>query len=299
MPNKNLTKRAYYSLGRFLKRNCPRIMSDKYFLKVTWKKYFGYDLDLKHPKTLNEKLQWLKAYDHNPLYTKLADKYEMKQTVRQLTDKPVNTIPTIAVYDRVQDIDWEGLPDSFVMKCTHDSGSIVICKDKNTFDIKAAEQKLDSALKFNYFLKEREWAYKNIKPRIIVEPFLSNDDGSALVDYKFYIYGGELKYWMYSVGETEHTGTNLKFSPTKECIDYLFKETPRMKEEDVRLPDNIDEMIHLAEELGKPFRHVRIDMYNVNGTIYIGEFTFYSSGGFISIRDSEYSQELADAIQID
>lgn len=286
----------YYVLGNFMMKHCPKLMSDKYFLKVRWKKWMGYELDLVSPRTLNEKLQWLKLYDHNPLFTQLADKYEMKEVVKNMALEGVETIPTLFVYDKVSDIRWEDLPERFVVKCNHDSGSAIFCADKSSFDKESAICILERAINRNYFYKEREWAYKDIKPRIMVEPYLVGDDGKPLVDYKFYIYGGELQYWMYSVGETAHTGTNLKFSPEKENIDYLFKEKPMLEESEVVLPKNIDEMISVARILGKPFKHVRIDMYSVNGVIYIGEFTFYSSGGTINIHNRNYSQKLADMI---
>lgn len=288
----------YYALGNDMIKTCPHLMSDKFYLKVLWKLQMGSELDLRHPKTLNEKMQWLKLYDHNPLYTRLADKYEMKRVMSELYGDGVHTIPTIALYERVEDVEWEKLPYSFVIKCTHDSGSAIFCKEKSSFDHSQASRKLAEAMKRNFYFEAREWSYKHIKPRIIVEPLLSNDDGSPLVDYKFYIYGGELKYWMYSVGETEHAGTNLKFSPEKKNIDFLFKKTPVMKEEEVTFPENIDEMIDLSRRLGKGFKHVRIDMYNVAGKILIGEFTFYSNGGFINIYNQEYAQELADCIDV-
>lgn len=286
----------YYVLGNYMMKHCPNQMSDKYFIKVRWKRWMGYELDLESPRTLNEKLQWLKLYDHNPLYTQLADKYEMKTVVKNMLLKGVETIPTLFVYDKVSDIQWEDLPERFVIKCNHDSGSALFCAAKSSFDKDSAIRKIEGALNRNYYYKEREWAYKNIKPRIIVEPYLVGDDGKPLVDYKFYIYGGELQYWMYSVGETVHSGTNLKFSPEKENVDYLFKETPKLQESEVTFPKNIDEMIEVAKVLGKPFKHVRIDMYSVNNVIYIGEFTFYSSGGTINIRNRDYAQKLADLI---
>lgn len=286
----------YFAIGNYLMMHCPKVMSDEYYLKVRWKKWMGYELNIRFPHKLNEKLQWLKLYDHNPLYTRLADKHEMKRVVKGLSIPGVEPVPTLFIYKRAQDINWADLPQKFVIKCTHDSGSGIFCNDKSSFDTRTASAALAKALKNNYYYKEREWAYKNIKPRIIVEPFLEGDNGSPIVDYKFYIFGGELQYWMYSVGEPSHSGKNLKFSPQKKNIDYLFKERPKMRESDVVFPDNIDEMISAARKIGRDFKHVRIDMYCVNGTIYIGEFTFYSGGGYLSILNEEYAQHLADLI---
>ena len=291
-----LLNSPYYTVGNYLFKHCPNVMPDEWFLKVQWKQWFGYELDIKHPRTLNEKLQWLKLDDRNPLYSKLADKYEMKQILPTIYDGEVSTVPTIAVYDKVKEIEWDRLPESFVIKCTHDSGSSVFCINKALFDIDGATQKLERCMKENYYLRNREWVYKNIEPRIIVEPLLKNKDGSSLVDYKFYIYGGELQYWMCSVNESTHAGTNLKFSPEKKNIDYLFKREPKLNESEAVFPNNLDEMINLARIIGKSFRHVRIDMYNVDDVVLIGEFTFYSSGGYISICNQECAKKLADLI---
>lgn len=272
-------------------------ISDRYAIEQQWKLHMDYPLDLDNPKTLNEKLQWLKLHDHKAIYHKMSDKYEMKQVIKD-TWGVEYAIPTIALYEHVSEIDWDQLPNQFVIKCTHDSGSLIICRDKETFNTAEAEEKLSKKLRQNFYRTNQEWAYKTIKPRIIVEPLLCNKDGSELVDYKFYSYGGKLCYFMVSYGETRHLGKNLKFSPSCECIDYLFKKEPTMPLSDVRLPSNINKMIQMAEEFCKDFPHIRIDMYNVDGHIYVGEFTFYTNGGYISMCNEEYSKSLADLIDI-
>ena len=294
---KRYLKDPYFALGCDMIKKHPHWMSDRLYLYTQFTLLEGYKPNLKHPHTLNEKLLWLKLHDHNPLYTKMADKYEMKSIIAQVCGEE-HIIPTLGIYNSVDEIDWDKLPNAFVLKCTHDSGSFTFVRDKSAMDVERIKEKMNGHLQRNFFLAAREWSYKYIKPRIIAEPILSNADGSPLIDYKFYCYGGEMMYWMYSVGETEHSGKNLKFDRNGKCIDHLFKKKPKMPLSDVKLPKNLDEMIVFAERLGKNFPHLRVDMYNVNGHIYVGEFTFYSNGGYINIENCEYSNLLADKIDI-
>ena len=174
-------------LLRFVK---PEHIPDKMFLKYQYHYVFGKRLNLRHPKSFNEKLQWLKLYDHNPLYTTLVDKYAVKEWVANRIGEQY-VIPTFAVYDNTEQIDLSKLPDRFVLKCTHDSGSVVICKDKRTFDFDAAKQILTQGLKYNFYKKHREWPYKNIRPRIIAEEYKDGGATLELVDYKFYCFNGQ------------------------------------------------------------------------------------------------------------
>ena len=275
------------------------LLPDSLYYRIVYKRNTGEKLHLRHPHTLNEKMQWIKMYYRKPIMTLLADKYKAKDYIREHIGEQY-VVPTLAVYHSVDEIDWDALPNQFVIKCNHDSASSFFCKDKASFDKEDAIKKLDFFLHRNYYrFKDKQWAYKNIPPVIMVEPLLQNPDGSEVVDYKFFCYGGELVYFMYSIGEAHHQVRNVKLSPEKKLIDHYFKKSCQLHEEEIKLPDNIDEMIAIARKEEKKFPQLRIDMYNVDGKIYVGEYTFYANGGFINIYSDEYSQTLADRIDIE
>lgn len=274
-----------------------RSLTDREYLERLFKLRMGYDLDLDDPKTLNEKLQWLKLYDQRPEYTTMVDKYAAKQWIADRIGGGY-VIPTLGVWDHFDDIDLDALPESFVLKCTHDSGSIVLVPDKAKMDKAAARKKLEKGLRTDYYFTSKEWPYKNVPRRIIAEPFLHDPEHPDLIDYKIYTYGGKPVYFMYSVGEAQHNVKNHKFDTHLRSIDHLFKDTPAISAEDIRLPDNMPQMLSIAQTLCKGTQHLRVDMYNISGKIYVGELTFYSNSGFINIRSKEYSRFLADLIDI-
>ena len=272
-------------------------MDDKRFIEKLFYTETGKKMNYRNPYTLDEKMQWLKYYDRNPLFTKLVDKCESKKILASVIGNKY-IIPTLGCWDRFDEIDFSKLPEKFILKTTHDSGGHVICTNKKEFDFEKAKKILDASLKKDYYLLWREWPYKNVKPRIIAEPLLENNDKTPLVDYKFYCYGGAPRYFMYSIGEAEHKVKNIKLNMNGESIDYLFKEKPALDAKTISLPSNLGEMITIAEKLSNISQHVRIDLFNVNGNIYMGEVTFFSNAGFINIRDKEYKQSLADLIDI-
>lgn len=280
------------------------LIPDKLYLKKLYNSKTGERLNLKNPVKLNEKIQWLKLYNRMPRYTIMADKYLSRNYVRQklqetnyIEGKDYFFVPIIGVWDNVEEIDFDQLPEKFVLKCNHDNG-VIICRDKNLFDIESAKKTLDYHLHRNYYKKYREWSYKNIERKIICEQLIENSDGSAVVDYKFYVYGGIVRYFMYSIGEATPNHRNHKFDVNCESIDYLFKKEQSVLLSEVDMPLNMNVMIDIAGVLGENEPHIRIDMYNTNGKIYIGEMTFYSGGGFINIYNQNYSNELASYIDI-
>lgn len=276
-------------------RNIVHI-SDKRYLKMKYKYMFGKDLDLKNPKTFNEKLQWLKLYDRNPEYTKLVDKYEVKKYVSQIIGEKY-IIPTLGIYNSFDEIDFDKLPNQFVMKCTHDSGSTIICKDKKTFNIAEAKEKINKFLKTNYYLSGREWPYKNVKPRILIEKYMENTDGTSIYDYKFYCFNGKTDYVMLC---TERETGNPKFfflDKNGILMEDFTKDGKRYGENlKVKNIDNLGEMLKIAEKLSQGIKFLRVDLYNVNGNIYFSEFTFYPSSGFdlnrLEITDKVFSEKL-------
>ena len=226
----------------------------------------GYKIDLNNPRTFNEKLQWLKLNARDPLYTTLVDKYTAKQWVADKIGEQY-IIPNLAVYDSVDQIDLDKLPDRFVLKCNHDCGSIVICKDKSSFDLEAAKKKLDAALKQNYYWNSREWPYKNVKPRIIAEPYLEDASGE-LRDYKVYAFNGECDYLMLCFdrqkGETKFIYFDRNWAIQKELSNHGLKYGDTIE---VERPYNLDLIFEFAEKLSSGFPFVRVDFYETMKTV--------------------------------
>ena len=278
-----LLKDPYYVIGQYLLNHFPHIMSDRYFIKVVWKNYTGDKLNLGNPRTFNEKLQWLKLNTRDPLYSTLVDKYAVKEWIANKIGEQY-VIPTLAVYDSVDQIDLDKLPDRFVLKCNHDCGSVVICKDKSSFDLDAAKKKLDAALKQNYYWNSREWPYKNVKPRIIAEPYLEDESGE-LRDYKVYAFNGQCDYLMLCFdrqkGETKFIYFDRNWAIQKEFSNDGRKYGDTIK---VERPHNLDLIFEFAEKLSSGFPFVRVDFYEVNGQLFLGEMTFYPSAGFDGTR---------------
>ena len=274
-----------------------RIIPDKLYLSLVYKTKTGYKINWQNPNTLNEKLQWLKLYDRRPEYTIYVDKYKVRDYIAKTIGDEF-LIPLLGVWNNPDEIDFNKLPNQFVLKCNHDSGKLCICKDKSSFDFKAAKVKLRNSIKKDYYIKNREWPYKNVPRKIIAEKMITNKDGSPLVDYKFYCYGGKPRYFMYSLGEADHKVRNHKFDMNLNSIDHLFKNKPTIDKESIVLPNNIKKMIEIVEKLCIGFPHIRIDLYNIDEQIYFGEMTLFSGSGFINIESYEFSQKMADLIDI-
>ena len=209
-------------LNVMLSSIAPLIRNDELFIRMKWKLRMNYPLDLEHPQTYNEKLQWLKLHDRKPIYTTMVDKCEAKKYVADIIGQE-HIVPTLAVYDRVEDIDFDTLPHQFVLKCTHDSGGVVICRDKEFFDKKRALRKLKKFLKRSYFWQNREWPYKNVRPRIIAEKYISDENGE-LKDYKFFCFNGipQIMFVLKDRGiDTRLNVYDMEFNklPFESCLD--------------------------------------------------------------------------------
>lgn len=284
-----------YQIGKLFIRHCPKLMSDKYFISVTWKKCFGYKLPWKNPRTFNEKLQWLKLNDHNPLYSTLVDKYAVKKWISEKIGAQY-VIPTLGVYQSVEDIDIETLPNQFVLKCTHDSGSVIICKDKRDFNFDEAKSKLSKALKRNYYYVAREWPYKNVPHRIIAEPYLGKIE--AAEDYKFFCFNGKVKYFKvdynrFSNHIANYYDRNGEFQPWGES-GLPISDTIHLS-----LPQEVlEEMIAKAETLSEGTKFMRVDFYSDNGEVRFGECTLYPSAGFNPLTDVIMEEKWGGAINL-
>lgn len=272
-----------------------RIFSDETYLKMIYRLYFNQKLDLNNPKRFTEKIQWLKLYNKSQLCTTLADKYAVKKYISDLLGERY-VIPLIGVYDRFDDIDFEKLPQQFVLKTTHDSGGPIICKNKTKFDIQPARKKLSSRLKTNYYYKGREHPYKNIPPRIIAEEYMEDEYGE-LRDYKFFCFNGVVKLFKIDSGRYTHHQANY-YNTQKEYLPFgesHFLFAPPQSGEQI-FPDNFDEMIQMAETIAAKFPFVRVDFYNVKGKIYFGEVTFHPAGGLDKFVPDEWDFHLGDML---
>lgn len=274
----------------FLTKRYARFFPDKCYLTLMYFITVGRRLHLDNPRTFSEKLQWLKLYYHRPECTVMADKYLAKEWVAEKIG-PEYVIPTLGVWERVEDIDFDALPDRFVLKCNHDNRSVVICKDKSLFDVRAAKDKLSQCMKRDFYTMTREWPYKNVPRRIIAEAYL--DSGSEdLMDYKFFCFDGEPKL-MYVVANRYTDCTfnyyDMDFLPSKFSSKYG-------KSSDVVLekPAMFSEMKRVASALSAGFPHVRVDLYCVRGQIYCGELTFFHYSGYDDMRSFEADRELGE-----
>ena len=262
-------------------------MGDKTYLKLQFRAQMGKWLDLENPQTFNEKLQWLKLYDRRPEYTMMVDKYAVKAYVAQQIGREY-IIPTLGVWDRFEDIDFDTLPERFVLKCTHDSGGLVICRDKASLDLQMAREKLEKSLKRNFYFYGREWPYKNVKPRIIAETYMEDSHTGELRDYKFFCFDGEAKT-LFVATERQTTGEETKF----DFFDMDYQHLPFCNGHPnahclPEKPKCFDEMRRLAEKLSKGIPHVRVDFYEVDGKVYFGELTFFHWSGFVPFDPAEW-----------
>lgn len=267
------------------------------YLPHIFKVRMGKYPNLENPKTYNEKLCWMKLYYHNPLFTKLVDKYEVKDYVAEKIGSQY-IIPTIAVWDRVEDIDWDSLPEQFVLKCTHDSGGLVICKDKSRLNVVKAMKKLNRSLKKNYYYDGFEWPYKNVTPRIIAEYYMEDTKTQELRDYKFFCFDGQVKA-LFIASERQKPGEDVKF----DFFDADFNHLPFRQghENAAMLPDKpscFEEMKSLATVLSEGLPHARIDFYEVDGKIYFGEITFFHHGGWTKFDPDIWDQTFGDWITL-
>lgn len=275
-------------------------MSDEAYLKMLWRRKFHKPLSFDNPQTFNEKLQWLKLYDRKPIYTTMVDKYEAKKYVADIIGEEY-IIPTLGVWDSFDDIDFDLLPEQFVLKCTHDSGGLVICRDKSKLDMNAARRKMESSLRRNYFWTSREWPYKDVKPRIIAEEYLEDGvSGHGLTDYKFFCFGSEAKMLYVSSGLEDHATASISFYDLQGNKMPFRRKDYRPMEDGLILPDNFDEMLKITNQLAKnidtPF--IRLDFYSIKSHIRFSEITFSPCGGMIPFDPKEWDEKLGEWIQI-
>lgn len=261
-------------------------MKDETFVKIGYRIRMKKKLNLENPKTYNEKLQWMKLYNHNPEYTIMADKYEVRKLIEKRIGKEY-LFPLLGVWESFDQIDFNSLPNQFVLKCTHDSGGLIICKDKSNLNLKTARKKLSRCLKRNYYGSGREWQYKNIIPRIIAEQYMVDESGEQLKDYKFFCFNGEVKAMFVASDRT----TETKFDFYDKDFNLMnVKQHYENSTKPIEKPQNYEEMLCVAEKLSKGYPHVRVDLYNINGKIYFGEYTFFHFTGMERFEPDSYDE---------
>lgn len=264
------------SIDTFSIKDMLKFVPDRPYLKAYFRAKLGYPLDLDNPKTYNEKLQWMKLHYHNPLLHKLVDKFEVREYVADLIGEDY-LVPLVGVYDSVEEFLDADLPNEFVAKCTHDSQSTHICTDKSAFDFDSAAEGLGRALRRNWFWQSREWAYKEVHPRIIVEGYLREEGHLSPNDYKFYFFDGSCTLVQCDVDRFENKEEQL-FAPDWTCLGTSCSSVA--PENVISKPAAFDEMMRLSSVLAQDFPHVRVDWYCIDSRPYFGELTFYTGGGF-------------------
>ena len=279
-----------------MNKNFFNWMSDEQYLKIKYRLIMKKKLDLEKPQTYNEKLQWLKLNDRKNGYTKMVDKYEAKKYVASVIGEQY-IIPTLGVWEKFKDINFEILPKQFVLKPTHTSGDVFICKDKNNIDYKELKKKVNKWLKRKYYFLHREWPYKNVKPRIIAETYIENKEEIGLKDYKFMCFNGKVKCSFVCTNRNSKQGLSVDF------FDLNWKKMPFTRHypnsgEHINKPINYNQMLQLAEKLAKNIPFVRVDFYEVNRKIYFGELTFYPGAGFEEFSPEKYDRVLGEWLDL-
>lgn len=266
-------------------------LSDEKWVKLMYKNKMGKELNLENPVTYNEKLQWMKINYYNPLYTQLVDKYVVRDYIADKIGEEY-LIPLIGVYDKFDDIDFDKLPKQFVIKCNHDSGGVVICRDKSKFDINNARKKINRHLKINFYNLSREWPYKDIKPKIIIEKYMENENKNGLIDYKFFCFDGTPKFLYVSEGLEDHSTAKISFLSMDFQLESFRRKDfkPFNDISEVFKPINYDKMVELAKKLSANFPFVRVDIYEINGKLYFSEFTFFPCSGMLPFEPEEWDK---------
>lgn len=280
----------------FLNNRGLHIIGDEKYLKILYKLVFDKDLDLINPQTFNEKIQWLKINDRKEIYTKMVDKYEAKNYVADVIGKEY-IIPTIGIYNKLSDIDLSKLPDKFVMKCTHDSGGLIICKDKKQLNFNKEKKKIAKSLKRNFYYSGREWPYKNVKPRIIVEKYMEESDKKELKDYKLFCFNGIPQIVL--VCSERYSSENMCetwFDMNWNLIDVV--ESGHRIDTTISKPKKFKEMIALSKKLSKGIPFVRVDWYEIKGKLYFGELTFYPASGFEKFEPEEWNYKMGEMLEL-
>ena len=290
----DFTRRQYF-FKLIFKSHILDYLSDRAFLCFKYKFLFKRRLNLENPRRFTEKIQWLKLYDRSPSYTKMVDKYEVKKFISEKVGDQFN-IPNFGVWDSFDEVDFDSLPQKFVLKTTHDSGGVLICSDKSSFDFKTAKEFFSKRLRSNFFFANREWPYKNVKPRIIAEQYIECESND-LMDYKIYCFNGKPKYLLVAFDRWTPHG------PSFEYFDIDFNRLPfstdgKASSKVISSPKFLSDMLTISEKLSEGIPHLRVDFYENNDSLYVGELTFYDNAGFSLYNPDEWDFIIGDYLDI-
>lgn len=289
---KNPKLAVIYILGFKMFKAIP----DAKYLQLKYRLIMGRKLDLKNPKTFNEKLQWLKLNDRRPEYTMLVDKYEVRQHIKETIGEEY-LIPLIGVYNNFDEIDFDVLPNEFVLKPNHTSGDVFICRDKSKINYRELKSEVDKWLQRDYYWLHREWPYKNVQPKIVCEKYMVDESGIDLKDYKFMCFNGEVRCSFVGLNRQSETGLNIDFYDLDWELMPFERHYPNSGIK-LEKPKNYEKMIRLAELLSSELPFVRVDFYEINGKMYFGELTFYPGSGFEGFTPESYDELLGSWINL-
>ncbi len=278
---------------KWLRKLLRPLLTDKTFIHLEFRRRLGKAINLKNPKSFSEKIQWIKLHDRNPLMTLCTDKYEVRKVVESKVGTHILN-KLYGVFESADEIDWDSLPESFVLKANHGSGWNVIVKDKSTLDGKETKKKMKKWMATNYYAQKREWAYKNIKPQIVCEKYLENKNGS-LIDYKFFCFNGTPR--LIQVDVDRHTEHKRVFHDTQ-WRRFDFSLQYPIYEEEIEPPSYLKDMIEVARVLSSDFTFARVDMYDLDGNIVFGEVTFYPGSGMERFSPEHWDAKLGDLLQL-
>ena len=288
---KNIFKKIW---NYFIDIGILRFINDKKYLTILYKKKSHRRLNLDNPKRFTEKLQWLKLNYRKDIFSTMVDKYKVKEYISNTIGKEY-TIPTLGVYDKFSEIDFNKLPNQFVIKCSHDSGSVVVVRNKEDINYKKLKTYFNLVMKRNFYYRFREWPYKSVKPRILIEKFMVDDNSDALTDYKFFCFNGVPKVMYISKDNSSDARTDF-FDMEFNHLDLRFKDPNAdvMPEK----PKQFETMKQIAKKLSKDMPFVRVDFYVINEKIYFGEMTFYHLGGFFDFHPDEWDYKFGEWLKL-
>lgn len=269
---------------------------DRLYLCLMYRARLGKRLHLENPMTYNEKLQWLKLYDRNPAYSILVDKYLVRNYVSDMIGEDY-LVPLLGVWDNPEEINFNDLPNQFVLKCNHDSGTVIICKNKGQFDTQKAVEILKKKMNRNFYQGGREWPYKNVKPRVLCEKYMVNGSDTGLRDYKIYCFDGVAKIILVVTGRYVNKTVNYDFFDRSFNWLDLEREHPRSNIKPDK-PKSFEKMLNIAEKLSSGMPEVRVDLYEIDGKVFFGEMTLFPGSGFIKSTPPKWDDVMGDWIRL-
>ena len=274
-----------------------KFLDDESYIKKEYYYKMGKILDLDNPQSFNEKLQWLKIHDRKEIYTFMVDKAAVKDYIGEMLGREY-LIPTIGIWDNADDIDFSILPQQFVLKCTHNSGGVIICRNKSSFNIEDAKKSLNKSIKRNYYYEHREWVYKDVPHRIIAEKYMSNPDEKSLMDYKFYCFNGKPLFLYVSVGLENHKNARISFFDMEWSVTAFGRSDYKPLKDIPPKPKNFNEMVSIAKRLSQNIPFVRVDLYEIRGKIYFSELTFCPCAGMMFFEPPEADLEIGKMLEL-